>query len=1119
MLFAALLMYIYIYSQIRIINILASVFQVSCHVLKKYYFWVFFWFPHIEQHKINHNLIFINHIFKNKETMKQMYPDCQKISALKSRMILLTGLLWLSITTLFAQNTYQYSGTVTDTKGETLPGVNVLIKGTVNGTATDMQGAFKLTSSRQKETLVFSFIGCVTQEIQATAGVPVKAVLASSTVGLSEVVVIGYGTQKRTSVTSAISQVKGKDLEYMPIVRIEQALQGRTTGVTIASSSGQPGASSTVRVRGTTTINNSNPLYVVDGVPIDNGGIDYLNSSDIESLEVLKDAASASIYGTRAASGVILVTTKKGKEGALKVGSGSMSVNFNMYFGTQSPAKKLSLLNATDYATLRNEASINGGGTAIFADPSIYSSGTDWQSSIFNSGAKIQNYELSVSGGNDKSTYYTSMGYFSPEGVVASSISNYKRLNLRFNSAHKIRPWLRFGNNIGYSHIKSQGSLNTNSEYGGPLASAINLDPITPTVITDPAIANSPPYSNHPVERDANGNPYGISTIVVQEMTNPLAYIQTHQGNFGWSDNMVGDIYAEIEPIKGLKIKSDVGAKLAFYGDESFSPVTYLNASTYTTNNSYYRSGNQSFIWNIENTASYTRSFGKHNATVLVGMSAYVENGKGVNATYKNLPVNTFSEASMNYSVVTSDRIGGGWEAPDHKVSSIFARALYNYNEKYLFMGVLRRDGSSRFGSNNRFGLFPSVSVGWVASRENFWPKNKVVTFVKIRGSYGVNGNDNIGDFQYMSTVGGGRNYTFDDNYYIGYSPNAPANPDLKWEQTSQLDIGLEATFFESLTLVFDWYNKQTTGMLQPVVLPGYVGANGSPTGNVGSMSNKGVELELGYQKKIGNWDLKFNGNCSYLKNVITDLGTVQYISGATFQSSAYEISRLAVGQAMGAFYGFEVLDIFQTMAEVHYYKDANGNMIQPNAKPGDFRFADLNGDGKIDAADRKFIGDPTPDWSYGFTISAAFKGFDLMIFAQGVAGNQVFNGLRRLDIPSANWTSDALGRWTGPGTSNIYPRLVVGDPNGNFTKPSSFYLTDGSYFRFKTIQFGYSLPRKITDKIGLQLLRIYVTGNNLLTFTKYKGYDPEIGGASYGIDRGVYPQARSYMIGLSVTL
>ena len=1052
--------------------------------------------------------------------MKQSYPDLTKYRLSLRRLLLLTGVLCLGISSVFAQNTYTYTGTVSDKTGETLPGVSVVVKGTTNGAATDIQGAFKLTSSKPTETLVFSFVGYNKQEIETPAGVPLKVVLVSSTVGLSELVVIGYGTQKKSVVTGAISKVKSTDLEYMPIVRIEQALQGRTTGVSVASSSGQPGAASTVRVRGTTTINNSNPLYVVDGVPLDNGGIDYLNSDDIESIEVLKDAASAAIYGTRAASGVIIVTTKKGKAGSLKVGSGSMQVAFNAYYGTQSPAKKLSLLNATDYATLRNEASVNGGGAVIFDNPQSFGTGTDWQSTIFNNSAKVQNYELSISGGNDRSNYYTSMGYYTQEGVVATAISNYKRLNLRFNSAHKVKDWLRFGNNIGYTHIKSQGSLNTNSEYGGPLSSAINLDPITQTVITDPTIANASPYIDHAVVRDANGNPYGISKYVGQEMTNPLAYIQTRLGNYGWSDNLIGNLYAEIEPIKGLKVKSDIGAKLAFYGDESFSPVSYLNASTSTSNNSYFRANNRGFIWNWENTASYTRSFGKHNATVLIGTSAYVESFAGVNATYKNLPVNTFAEASMNYSVVAADRIGGGWESPDHKVSSIFARAIYNFNEKYLFTGIIRRDGSSRFGSNNKYGIFPSASVGWVVTRENFWPENKILTFVKVRGSYGVNGNDNIGDFQYVSTVGGGRNYTFgNDGYVIGYSPNAPANPDLRWEQTSQLNLGFEATLFENLTLVFDWFNKQTSGMLQPVILPGYVGAAGAPTGNVGSMSNKGVELELGYHKKIGDFDFKVSGNGSYLKNEITDLGTVDYISGATFQSSSYEISRLAVGHPIGAFYGFQVLEIFQSQSKVQNYVDKNGHMIQPNAKAGDFKFADLNGDGKIDANDRTFIGDPTPTWSYGITINAAYKGFDIMIFGQGVAGNDVFNGLRRLDIPTANWTSDAMGRWTGTGTSTDYPRLVLGDPNGNFSKPSTFFLTNGSYFRFKTIQLGYSLPKPVVEKLGLQLIRIYVSANNLFTITKYNGYDPEIGGSSYGIDRGVYPQAKSFMIGLAVTI
>ncbi len=1034
---------------------------------------------------------------------------------LLGRTLLLTFFLVFAVLSQsYAQKTYTYSGKVTDKQGETLPGVNVVVKGSPSvGTTTDIKGAYTFNAAEPAAVLVFSYVGMITQEVQAAAGISLTIVMQDKSIGLSELVVVGYGVQKKSVVTGAISSVKGSDLNNMQISRIEQALQGRTSGLTIAASSGQPGAAATVRVRGTTSINNSDPLYVVDGVPVDNGGIDYLNSADIESIEVLKDAASAAIYGTRAASGVILVTTKKGK-------SGDMLVSYNAYFGTQAPAKKLDLLNATQYAELQNEMSINGGGPKIYADPASLGKGTDWQDAIFNNNAGIQNHELSVSGGNDRSTYFASFGYFSQEGIVATDISKYKRINLRFNSSHKVKEWLRFGNNLGYSHIKSKGSLNTNSEFGGPLSSAINLDPITPIIETDPDILSNPPYTTQPVVRDANGNPYGISKIVVQEMTNPLAYIETQQGNYGWSDNFVGNVYAEIEPIKGLKFRSDLGAKLAFWGSESFTPVYYLNAATYNLeNNSFYRENNNGLIWNFDNTASYTKAIEKHTFTALVGSSAFVQNAKGVNGRYYDLPVNNFYDASLNYSVSDDKKLAGGYENADHRVSSLFARLIYNYDERYMFTGIIRRDGSSRFGSNNRYGIFPSASFGWLASREKFWPENRVVTYLKVRGSYGVTGNDNIGDFQYVSTVSGGRNYYFgDETNVIGYSPNAPGNPDLKWEETSQSNIGFEASLWENFSLVFDLYSKKTTGMLRPIILPAYVGS-GNPTGNVASMTNKGFELELGYRKQIGDLYVDVKGNTSYLKNEITDLGTVDYIAGASFQSSTYEISRLAVGHPIGAFYGFQTLGIFKKQSDVLNYVDPEtGDPIQPNAEPGDLKFADLNGDGKIGPEDRTFIGDPTPTWTFGFTASAAYKGFDIMVFGQGVAGNDIFNGLRRLDITSANWTTAALDRWTEDNRSTDFPRLVLGDPNKNFTSPSSFYLSNGSYFRIKTLQIGYTLPKSILSSIGFQKLRVYVSSNNLFTITGYEGYDPEIGGSSFGIDRVIYPQARSFLAGVNVT-
>jgi TonB-linked SusC/RagA family outer membrane protein len=1012
------------------------------------------------------------------------------------------------------------SGVVKDKiSGETLPGANILVVGTTTGTMTDMNGNYSIGLQPGLQVIEASYIGYepIKQTVTLVEGEKntLDFSLNPSAMQLEEMVVVGYGVQQKSVVTGAISSVKGSDLESMPVIRIEQALQGRTSGITIAASSGQPGAASTVRVRGTTSINVSDPLYVIDGVPIDVGGLDYLNTADIESIEVLKDAASAAIYGTRAANGVILVTTKKGRGEEAK----NMRINYNAYFGLQSPAKKLDLTNAQEYATLRNEAQENANLPIIFKEIDTLGEGTDWQDAIFNESANIMNHELSVSGGNARSTYYTSFGYFSQEGIVATEISNYKRLSLRLNTTHKVNKYVRIGNNFGYSHIRSKGSLNTNSEYGGPLASAINLDPITPLVITDPSVANAPPYSTNPVVRDENGNPYAISNYVVQEMTNPLAYIATREGNYGWSDNFVGNIFAELEPIPGLVFRSDLGTKLAFWGDESFTPVYYLNAATINTKNNFFRSSNRGLMWNWENTLAYTRKIQAHSFTALVGVSAFEESSQGTNSRYYNLPVNTFEEASMNFSIADADKLGGGWEAPKHRISSLFARLNYNYNEKYLFTGIIRRDGSSRFGSNNKYGIFPSASVGWVVSRENFWPENNYVSFLKIRGSYGVNGNDNIADFLYLATVSGGRNYTYYyDNYQIGYSPNAPSNPDLQWEETTQADIGLETTLFSDFRLVLDLYSKKTTGMLDRFQLPAYVGAIEDPIANVASMTNKGIELELSYRKQIKavNFEVKANG--SYLKNEITDLGSVEYRTGAYFQSSSYEISRLEVGQPIGAFYGFEVLGIFQSNGDVQNYVNEDGDLIQPNAKPGDFKYADLNGDGVINSDDRTFIGDPTPTFSYGFTLAADWKGFDILVFGQGVAGNDIYNGLRRLDIPSANFSTDALDRWTGVGTSDTYPRLVTGDPNKNFSNPSTFHLSSGAYFRIKTLQIGYSLPRNVVQKIGMQQLRFYLSSNNLFTITKYDGFDPEIGGGSYGIDRGYYPQARSFSIGINVT-
>ncbi|MBA0883468.1 SusC/RagA family TonB-linked outer membrane protein [Flavobacterium undicola] len=1006
-------------------------------------------------------------------------------------------------------------GNVSDESGMPIPGATILLKGTVKSTTSDFDGKFQMEVP-SNGVLTVTFIGYTTVAEAVSGRTKITIQLKPESQSLNEVVVVGYGTQKKSVVTGAISSIKASDLKDLPITRVEQSLQGRVSGLTIAANSGQPGSSATIRVRGITTFGNNEPLWVVDGVVVDAGGIGYLNQSDIASIEVLKDAASQAIYGARAATGVILVTTKKGK-------SGKLSVNYNGYSGVSQAARKLDLLNGEQYATLINESLVAGGGSVRFADPKSFGKGSNWQDAIFNDRARRIGHELSLSGGNDVSTFYASFGLLDQEGIVTTDISNYTRKNIRLNSTHKIIKGVTFGQTLGFSREKNVGLGNTNSEFGGPLSSAINLDPITPIVETDPVRINGSPYSNqNGIFRDANGNPYGISPWVTQEMSNPLAYTQTRLGNYGWSDNFVGNAYLEIEPITGLKFRSTLGGKLAYWGYESFTPVAYLNSTFIIQQNNLSRGTNKGFGWNIENTVLYTKQISDHNFSILIGQGSYVDNiNSGTNVTYNNLPVSSYKDASFNFNIPSEQIIASAYTGAEHIVTSLFSRLNYDFKEKYLLTAIIRRDGSSRFGSNNKYGTFPSFSLGWVASKEGFWKENNIVTQLKFRGGYGVTGNDAIGDFRYLATVGGGRNYTIGNtgSVTIGNSPNAPSNPDLRWEETSQTNIGFDATFFKDFNFSMDWYLKKTTGILQDVVLPGYIGSTGNPVGNVADMENRGLDFELGYRKKVGGLNIAVNANLSYLENEVTNLGNgIQFLSGGqTVQSSTYPITRVEVGQAYNAFYGFKTQGIFQNEAEIAAYTNTSGGLIQPNAKPGDFRWQDTNGDGSITADDRTYIGTPIPKYTYGLTVNLDYKNFDLLVFGQGAAGNQIYQGLRRLDIANANYQTAALGRWTGEGSSTAYPRLTSNDTNKNFNNPSDFYLEDGDYFRIKTIQFGYSLPTDIIKKAGLSRTRIYLTGENLFTFTKYTGYDPEIGGSVMGIDRGFYPQAKTFMLGVNL--
>ena len=754
------------------------------------------------------------------------------------------------------------SGTINDESGMPVPGASILLKGTTKATASDFDGKFQIQVP-SNGTLTITFIGYtpVNEAVNGRTKISIKLIPESQS--LNEVVVVGYGTQKKSVVTGAISSVKSADLEKVPNGRVEQSLQGRVAGVSVAATSGQPGSASKVRVRGVTTFREggNDPLWVVDGIAVDANAIGFINQSDIESIEVLKDAASAAIYGTRAATGVILVTTKKGK-------SGKISVNYNGFAGTSAPAKRLDLLNAEQYGRIMNDKSVADGGAIKYPNPASLGKGTDWQDAIFNDSAFRYTHELSISGGSEKSTFYVSFGIQDQEGIVATDISNYTKKNFRLNSTHKISDYFTFGQTFGYTHQKTKGIGNTNSEFGGPLSSAINLDPLTPLTVTDPAVAGTGFYTNPNAVRDANGNLYGISSLVQQEMTNPLAYTQTRLGGFDWSDDFVGNAYLEANITSHLKFRTTLGGKIAYWGKQGFTPIFFLNPNMKEDQNNYSQDNNKSFSWTLENTLAYSNKFGNHSVNVLAGQGAYVENiGGTIGVTMFGLPITSYKDASFNFDIPQTDRVNRATDLVEHKLASLFLRTNYDYLEKYLFTGIIRRDGSTRFGENKKWGVFPSFSLGWVISKEGFWKENNAVNSLKLRGGYGVVGNDNIEDFKYRGLVVGGYNYSVGNTGSIttGYGNSTLPNADLGWEETSQTTVGLDAKIFSDFSLTLDYFKKSTKGILRNVVIPGYVGVVDAPSANIADMDNSGFEVELGYRKKLGDFNLGVNANFAYL--------------------------------------------------------------------------------------------------------------------------------------------------------------------------------------------------------------------------------------------------------------
>lgn len=1048
--------------------------------------------------------------------MKQLVP---KIKAL----VMMSVMFMAGTLCAFADITA--TGRVIDQEGEPLIGASVVEKAApANGVATDIDGNFTLNVP-DGAILKISYIGYVTAEVKAAREMTVT--LKTDDNLLDEVVAVGYGTQKKSVVTASIAKVNGDDLAMTAPVRMDNALKGLASGVTVTSSSGQPGAAARVRIRGVGTINNSEPLYIVDGMPIE-GGLDYLNPGDIASIEVLKDAASGAVYGARAANGVVLVTTRRGKEGPARL-------SYDFSYGWQNVAKKRKVLNATEYAMMMNEGAINSGQAPSFADPASYGAGTDWQDVVFNKNAPVMNHQVSLSGGTERVNYMLSLGYYTQDGIVGGNFdrSNYQRLSMRSNlgvtvfDASKERSFLNKLNvtaNLSYARIKSK-DIEANSTWGSPLGSALSMSPIL-TPYLEPGSAEEQAQLGYLSKQESYVPMYGDDGRLImvptafgnyQEMSNPVANLSL-PGQKNWSHKFVGNFIGELQLWDNLRYRISYGADLSFWGYDGYTPKYYLRDGQSQTFSSAYSGRSNGLVWQLENVLMYNKSLGDHSFDIVLGQSAKQSSGSYLRGSRNNLIGydRPYIDAATGLPA-DGDQSAGGAPNVKAKLASYFARASYNYDERYMIQATVRRDGSSRFGSNNHWATFPSVSAGWNISNEAFMNDTRTwLNNLKLRASWGKNGNENIGDFQYVALAASGNNYIFGKDGHIvnGAKPTQLANPDLRWEESKQTDVGLDFGFLNNMfTFTADYYVKDTNGMLMTMSLPQYVG-EAIPMGNVGKMRNSGFEMDFSYRQSIGDLSLRFNANASYLRNKLISYGNEQgWANMDSFQGTG-TIVRAQNGLPFPYFYGYRTDGIIQNAAEAAEYNGRYGTSLVP----GDVRFVDVDGNGSITEDDRTKIGKGMPDWTFGFGLNAEWRGFDFSIFFQGTQGNDIFDATRRIDALASNLPSWMLNRWTGEGTTNSLPRYVQADPYN--WQSSDLLVYDGSYLRLKNIQLGYTIPSKITRKAFISKLRFYVAAENLCTWTKYHGYDPEISSGSeksLGVDYGVYPQARVWTIGANI--
>ncbi|WP_055562237.1 SusC/RagA family TonB-linked outer membrane protein [Hymenobacter sp. AT01-02] len=971
------------------------------------------------------------------------------------------------------------SGRVVDEKGAALPGVNVVVKGTSTGTQTDADGRYTLTAP-DNATLAFSFVGFTIQEVPVSGRTTVDVSLAPDSQSLNEVVVVGYGTQRKADVTGAIGSVKAEEIANRPVANAEQSLQGKVAGVTITSNSGSPGAPPSIRIRGVTSVRSAGedneaanqPLFVVDGMFTNN--IQYLSPYDIASIEVLKDASSLAIYGVRGANGVIIVTTKKGK-------SGKARISLNAYAGYQEIAKRVKMANATEYQTLLNEAIVNTtpNSTARFRNPGYdFGSGVNWFDEILQKGF-IQDYQLSASGGSERSSYSISGGYNKQEGIVKGQ--DFERINFRINNEYRLTDRVRVGANVAVSRIKE------NITPGSVFGNAYNADPAQ--LVTNP-LTGIYSYSNN------------------QSVANPVAQLAyNNERNKG--GRLVGNIYGEADLLKNLTFRSSFGTDLGYTENRVYVPVYFVSQNQRNDRSRLSRQTGTSSTWLWENTMTYNTQFGDdHRLTLLGGYTAQRDQVESLFGQRSDVP--GYDEDLWYLNVGNAQGNVANNSASEYAFQSVLARANYALKDRYLITATFRADGSSRFSEGDRWGYFPALGLGWRLSEEDFIKNLGLFDNLKLRASYGIVGNVNVPSYQYYARINNGLGAIFGsgETLNIGKTETNPTVSQIRWEKINQLDVGFEIGVLDNrLTFEADYFDRRTNDLVTQVPV-----AVGALFRNIGTVDNKGFEFTLGWQggSKEG-FSYGINGNLSTLKNNIVSLGNGgQPIVGGSLNNGNV-VTRSGVGTSIGEFYGYDVAGIFQTADEVASAPN------QPGGKAlGDLRFRDVNNDGVVDQQDRVSLGSPIPNLTYGLNTSAAYKGFDVAVDVQGVAGNKIYNGKKAVRFTNENFEASRLDRWTPSNPSSTEPRV-----SNNIPQVSSYFIESGSFVRFRTIQLGYTIPRSLTESFGVGGVRFYVNAFNPFTFTKYTGFSPEVGGndAGRGIELNVVPVTRSYNAGINISL